>query len=382
MTIKLTKPSFNNKEYELLKKTLDSGWVTEGKRVQLLEKKFCSFQKTKFSLATNSCTSSLLISLKVLGIKQNDEVIIPAFGWPTTANVVEFLGAKAVFVDINKDDLNIDTEQIKKKINKKTKAIITVHLFGLASNIDEILRISKKYNLKIIEDAACAIGTKYKKKLVGNFGDFGCFSFHPRKLITTGEGGMLTFKDSNLFNLARGLINHGMQKVTIDPSEEVGPWTRDDFSFPGINLKMSDVAGAIGVIQFSKLKSIIKKRVNQAQFYIDLLEKNKYLKLPSSRKKVLTGHTYQSFVILIKDGNRKTRNDLMKNLQNNGIQTSLGTISIPHTKYYSKKYLFKKNSFPNSKFAEKSSITLPLFHNLKRKQQLLIVKIINDFFGI
>ena len=123
----------------------------------------------------------MLISLKVLGIKQNDEVIIPAFGWPTTANVVEFLGAKAVFVDINKDDLNIDTEQIK-KINKKTKAIITVHLFGLASNIDEILRISKKYNLKIIEDAACAIGTKYKKKLVGNFGDFGCFSFHLENL--------------------------------------------------------------------------------------------------------------------------------------------------------------------------------------------------------
>ncbi len=382
MSIQLTKPSFNNKEYELLKKTLDSGWVTEGKKVQLFEKKFSNFQKSKYSLATNSCTSALLISLKALGIKQNDEVIVPAFGWPTTANVVEFLGAKTIFVDINKDDFNIDTEQIEKKINKKTKAIITVHLFGLASNIDEILKITKKYNLKLVEDSACAVGTKYKEKFTGNFGDFGCFSFHPRKLITTGEGGMLTFNDNKLFNLARGLINHGMQKIKSNSSEECGPWTFNDFSFPGINLKMSDVAGAIGVIQFSKLTSILKKRINQAQFYIDHLEKNKYLKLPSLKKKVLTGHTYQSFVILVKDGNRKTRNDLMKNFLNKGIQTSLGTISIPHTNYYSKKYLFKKNSFPNSKLCENSSITLPLFHNLKKKQQLLIVNVINDFFNI
>ena len=201
MSIQLTQPSFNNKEYELLKKTLDSGWVTEGKKVQVFEKKFSNFQKTKYSLATNSCTSALLISLKALGIKQNDEVLVPAFGWPTTANVVEFLGAKAIFVDINKDDFNIDTGQIEKKINKKTKAIITVHLFGLASNIDEIIKITKKYNLKLVEDAACAIGTKYKKQFTGNFGDFGCFSFHPRKLITTGEGGMLTFNDNKIFNL-------------------------------------------------------------------------------------------------------------------------------------------------------------------------------------
>ena len=124
MSIQLTKPNFNNKEYELLKKTLDSGWVTEGKNVQLFEKEFSNFQKSKYSLATNSCTSALLISLKALGINHNDEVIVPAFGWPTTANVVEFLGAKAVFVDINKDDFNIDTEQIKKKLIKKLKLLL------------------------------------------------------------------------------------------------------------------------------------------------------------------------------------------------------------------------------------------------------------------
>ncbi|MAW33548.1 MAG: glutamine--scyllo-inositol aminotransferase [Proteobacteria bacterium] len=382
MTIKLTKPHFNNKEYNLLKKTLNSGWVTEGKKVQLFEKKFCDFQKVNYSLAINSCTSALLTSLKVLGIQRGDEVIVPAFGWPTTANVIEFVGAKAIFVDVDRNNFNIDTRQIEEKISKKTRAIIIVHLFGLTSNINKILKITKKYNLKLIEDAACAIGSKYKNKFAGNFGDLSCFSFHPRKLITTGEGGMLSFNDRKFYNSARGLINHGMQKLTKIPSEGIGPWTFADFSFPGINMKMSDIAGALGVVQFAKLTSIIKKRISQAQFYINLLSKNKFLKLPAFNEKVLKGHTYQSFVVLIKDGNRTTRNNLMKNLLKKGIESRPGTISIPHTQYYSTKYLFTKNNFPQSIFCENSSITLPLFHNLKRKQQLMIVNQINSFFNI
>ena len=253
--VKLSDPYFNKLEIDLLTRTLKSGWVTEGKNVEEFEKKFNKIQKSKFSLATNSCTSALLVALKVLGVKKNDEVIVPAFSWTTTANVVEFLEAKCVFVDIDRKTYNIDYKLIKKKITKKTKVIIGVHLFGLSCNIDKIVEICDEHKLHFIEDAACALKTKYKNRLVGNFGVFSAFSFHPRKLITTGEGGILAFKNSRLYKIARGFINHGMTAN----SKYKGPWSFANFNFPGINLKMSDISGAVGVAQLFKINNVFSK---------------------------------------------------------------------------------------------------------------------------
>ena len=195
--IPISKTIISKKSKEAVLNVLDSGWLVQGKEVRKFENEWANISNSKFAICVNSCTSALYLSLKALGLKKNEGVILPSFTWISTANVVEQLGGKPIFCDIDLNTYNIDIEELEKKITKKVKYILPVHLFGLPCDMDKILAISKKYNLKIVEDAACAIGSKYKNRHVGNFGDSGCFSLHPRKLITTGEGGVITVNSKN-----------------------------------------------------------------------------------------------------------------------------------------------------------------------------------------
>ena len=196
--IPITTPYFDERELQKVKECLDSGWVTQGPMVQEFESLFRIYQNCKYSVAVSSCTAALHIAVMALGLKEDDEVIVPAFTWITSASCAEYVGARVRFVDVEKETMNIDPFKIEEAVTKRTKAIVAVHLFGNPARMDEIMTIAEKYQLRVIEDCACAIGTIYKGKKVGTIGDVGCFSFHPRKAITTGEGGMCSTNDEKI----------------------------------------------------------------------------------------------------------------------------------------------------------------------------------------
>ena len=290
--IPISSPITGEEEWNAIKSPLMSGWITAGPKVREFEKNFAEIHGVEHAFAVTSATTALHLSLVALGVGPGDEVIIPAFTWVSTANVVLYCGAKPVFVDIDKRSFNLDPNQIKNKISNKTKAIITVHLFGLCADMDAIRDISK--NIPLIEDAACAAGASYKGKYAGNLGTIGCFSFHPRKSITTGEGGMVTTNDDDLADYIAKLRNHGAEISEEQRHNGAKPYILPDFKILGYNYRMTDLQGAVGVVQIKKLKSIINEREKWANFYKQKLKNIDWLELPECPSDFR--HGWQSFV--------------------------------------------------------------------------------------
>jgi perosamine synthetase len=222
MTIPITKPVFGPEELRAVQIPLESGWVVQGPFVRQFEEEFALFTGAQFSIATSSCTTALHIAVAALGLKPGDEVIVPAFTWVSTANVVEYLGAKPIFCDIDLRTFNIDTGQIAALVTPRTVGIIPVHLFGLCAEMAPVLEVARRYGLWVVEDAACAFGAWYHGRHAGTFGETGCFSFHPRKSITTGEGGMITTQREDIDRLARSLRDHGASRSDLTRHEGRG----------------------------------------------------------------------------------------------------------------------------------------------------------------
>ena len=208
-TIPITKPFFDQTEKDLIGQVLETGWVVQGPKVEEFERLFCAHTGSAHSVATSSCTTALHLALLATGVGPGDEVIVPAFTWIATANVVEYVGAKPVFCDIDLSTFILDPKAVEARLSERTKAIIPVHLFGLCAEMRSILEIAQQRGLAVIEDAACALGAWYCEKHAGTMGDAGCFSFHPRKAITTGEGGMLITANEEIATLASVLKAHG-----------------------------------------------------------------------------------------------------------------------------------------------------------------------------
>jgi perosamine synthetase len=359
--IPIAKPYFDEQEHLAVAEVLSSGWVVQGPRVREFEKMFENFQGCKHAVATTSATTALHIALCSVGIGKSDEVIVPAFTHPATANVVRYMGAKPVFVDVKLPDFNIDPLKIEKKMTKKTKAIIPVHLFGLPADMDPIMDIAKSFKLKVIEDAACAQGTVYKGKRVGDIGDCGAFSFHPRKSITTGEGGMLTTNDEEIAARAKILRSHG-ESISDELRHKADEIVYPDFVMLGFNYRMTDIQAAIGVKQMEKLPHILEERRKIAMRYDELLSelvKEEFLFLPPQGKGFI--HSYQSYVVLFRERVKNKRDRLSNELQKKGIATRKGTYHVPGTKYYRQTFGFKKGDFPNSEMADEKSLALPLY---------------------
>lgn len=386
MNIPIAKTEFTESEIENVLKPLKSGWVVQGPYVKEFEDKWCEFTGAENSIAVSNCTTALHLSLAALGITARDEVLVPAFTWIATANAVEYLGAKPVFCDIRLDTFNIDISKIENCITKKTKAIIPVHLFGLSSDIDEIKNIAEKYNLKIVEDAACGFGARYRGFHVGNTGETGCFSFHPRKAITTGEGGMITTKDKKLAMKLRSMRDHGAS--VSDHQRHFGnkPYLLSDFPYLGYNYRMTDIQASIGSAQMDRAKDIHTQRSNIADKYDEALEKISWLQTPFRND--IYGHGFQAYVCLfnpngiinednILDVNSK-RNCFMDHLQQKGISTRPGTHAVHMTKYYAGKYNINPGDYMNSYIADHCSIAFPLYPSLSSREfDYIINEIIN-----
>lgn len=370
--MQLTTPYFDEKELENLKACLDSGWVTQGPFVEKLEQQVANFHRAKHAMATTSCTAALHLAMLALEIKPGDEVIVPAFTWITSANCAEYLGAKAVFVDVRADTFNIDTEALKNAINENTRAIVPVHLFGLAADMDEINEIARKRDIYVVEDAACAIGTFYKDEPVGGLGDLGCFSFHPRKVVTTGEGGMVTTNDSELAERVQSFRNHGSTGVA-DGKRPRAPWTMATFDRLGYNLRMSDIQGAVGVAQVDKLASLLEERRRLARRYSELLSGLEEIARPTDGIDC-QGHTFQSYVIRVLKGGQARRNSIMEAFEAAEISTRPGTHAVTTLGYYTAKYGLAPGSYPVAEDSQNCTITLPLFPGMRDEQQQEVVR--------
>jgi len=369
----ITEPYFDDEEIRLVREALDSKWVTQGPKTAEFERLFAVRHQLQHALATTSCTAALHLSTLALQLQPGDEVIVPAFTWVTSAHSAEYVGAKAVFADVDLSTFNLDPAALEAAITPLTRAIVVVHLFGKAAPMDEIMAITQRHKLAVIEDAACAVGSTYKGKPIGAFGDLGCFSFHPRKVITTGEGGMVTTNRNDLADRVKCLRNHGATGPAFgaDPSK---PYTMSTFDMLGFNLRMSDIQAAVGVAQMAKLDRLLAERRSLALRYSELLAGIEELIVPTDD----AGHTYQSYVLRLVANDREKRNAIMERLAELKIQTRPGTHAVHRLGYYANKYGLRAEQFPNACRAEDTTITLPIFPGMAKEQQLRVVETIKS----
>lgn len=357
-------PSMGLEEWESTKESIMSGWITQGPKVREFEKLFAERHNVKHALAVSNCTTALHLALVACGVGVGDEVIVPAFTWVSSANAVKYCGATPVFIDIDINTFNIDVNQIKDKITSKTKAIIPVHLFGLCADIDFIK--ANFPDLKIVEDGACAAGAALHGNPAGGLGDIGCFSFHPRKSVTTGEGGMVTTNNDDMASHMDRLRNHGASISEEQRHHGPKPYILSAFEIVGFNYRMTDIQGAIGVVQLKKLDLFIDERQKWADYYKENLKDIEWLKMPD----VPAGykHGWQSFVTFVDESIAPMkRNDMMEILQQNGISTRPGTHAVHMLDVYAKMYNIQPQDFPNAFKADQYSMSIPL-HNKMVKE--------------
>jgi len=369
--MQITRPFFNEEEIHRLRGCLASGWVTQGPLTAEFENRVGEYHKVKHALATTSCTSALHLAALALDLKPGDEVIVPAFTWVTSANCAEYVGARAVFADVDAATFNLDPAAFEAAVTPRTRAVVAVHLFGLPAPMEPIVKIAAKHGIKIIEDAACAIGSRYQGRPVGGIGDIGCFSFHPRKVITTGEGGMVTTNDDALAVRVASFRNHGATGLPPGERDNPRPYSMATFDNLGYNLRLSDIQAAVGLAQMDKVDSLVTERRARASRYSALLSVIDDIVTPTASEQ---GHTYQSYVILLREGGRARRNRVMDHLQYRDIQTRPGTHAVHRLGYYVSKYGLRPEQFPVAVLCEDTSITLPLFPGMTDAEQDRVVE--------
>jgi dTDP-4-amino-4,6-dideoxygalactose transaminase len=362
-SLPITRPEFGETEIEALRGVLASGWVTQGPVTREFERLFAARHQVDFALATTSCTAALHLAVMALGLKADDEVIVPSFTWVTSAHCAEYVGAKVAFCDIDPATLNIDLDSAASVINSRTRAIIPIHLFGLAADMDRVNELARRHGLAVIEDAACAVGSTYKGKPVGGFGELGCFSFHPRKVITTGEGGMVTTRDADLAARVGALRNHGANPRMTPRNPK--PYQMGVFDQIGYNLRLSDIQAAVGVAQMARLDTLLEHRVRMARGYHDRLRDLTWLRIPEAGPEF--GHSYQSYVIWVGEQAPLARNAIMEQLAAKGIQTRPGTLAVHCIPYYHERYGLRAEQLPISHAAQESTITLPIFPGMSEQ---------------
>jgi len=397
MKIPIAKPYFDDSEARAVAVVLESGWLLQGPRVVQFERMIADYTGAKFARATSSCTTALHLALLSSKIRPGDRVLVPSFTYVASANAIEYTGAKPVFIDINPDTFNIDPNKIADYLEKEkerqsgSKGIVPVHLFGLSADMDPVIELARQYDLSIVEDAACALGALYHNKYVGTFGDAGCFSFHPRKSITTGEGGMIVTDSEEIASEIESLRNHGASISDLARHEKAG-FLLPEFNVLGYNYRMTDFQGAIGVEQMKKLTFIIEKRIERAKIYDEQLKGLEHLQLPAIPEG--SKHIYQSYVTQIRNPVPKSlsldvltqiRNNIMANLEEKGIATRQGTHAVHTLGYYRQKYHLDDNDYPASLAADRLSIALPLYTQMTDEEQEYVidnlVKITKTDFG-
>ena len=369
MKVPLYVPWITDKDKSNVLKGLQNPHLTDGPQLRILEKHFSKKTGTNYAIGVSNGTAALHLSLLSLNIGKNDEVLIPDYTFAATANAVFLTNAKPVLVDIDKS-LNISKESILSKINKKTKAIIPVHFAGLACNMKKIIKLSKKYNLKVIEDCAHSFGTLYKKKHVGSFGDVGCFSMYPTKNITTIEGGMIVTNSKNVARKSELLRNHGLSRTLVNRNNAKKPWDYDIITH-GYNYRLDEIRSRLGISQILRSKKIRSKRIDAAKYYNKKLPNDDCIEIVNLDRE--SEHSYHLYIIRIKQKSKISRNSLHEKLFKSGIKTTVHYKPL-HMFSYFKKLKINPKDFPLSENAYTECLTLPLFPTITRSQQDFVIK--------
>lgn len=386
--IPITRPLLGEAEMRAVQRPLEAGWLVQGPQVQEFERRFSEYTGARFAVATTSCTTALHLAMVALHLKPGDEVIVPAFTWVSTANVVEYTGATPVFCDIDLETFNIDARWIEALITPRTVGIIPVHLFGLCADMDPILEIAARKGLWVVEDAACAFGAWYGSRHAGTMGELGCFSFHPRKSITTGEGGMVVTEGEDRDSLLRSLRDHGASRSDLVRHEGPGGFVMPDFPVLGFNYRMTDLQGAVGCAQMERAEAILSGRAQRAGNYGESLGGLDWLRLPTVPAGFV--HGYQAYVGLFRPEEptlerslvlQGERDALMGRLEREGIATRPGTHAPVTLGYYVGKYGLRPGDFPGAVIAERLSLALPLFPQMSDEEQGRVVEALTKAYG-
>ena len=369
-TIRITVPSIDEDDIKAVSDVLRSGFLVQGPKVAAFEETFAKYVGTKYCVATTNCTEALFLSLLAMGIGRGDKVAVCTYSWPATANAALLVGAEPVFVDVDAKTFNLDPGALREvlKADKTIKAVIPVHTFGNPADMPAIMKVAEEFGAQVVEDAACALGTEFGKTRAGAFGTTGCFSLHPRKAITTGEGGMITTNDETLVRKMRVSRNHGM--APDSPTVE--------FVDAGHNLRMTEFQAALGLSQFTKLERIIGARQAGARHY------DKRLAGTSVAPPFVadgTRHVYQSYVTLLPKGQPDLRTRVVTEMRERGIETTLGTYHMPLIKFYRERDGYKAGQFPVTDDIATRTLTLPLYEGLTQAQQDRVIDTLLDIVG-
>ncbi len=387
LLVPIAKPAIGELEIEAIQKPLDSGWVVQGPYVAAFEERFAAYTGAAHAVATTSCTTALHLAVAILGLKPGDEVIVPAFTWVSTPNVVEYMGAKPVFCDIDLDTFNADPGALEAAVTADTVGAIPVHLFGLCAQMEPVTNAARQGDFWIVEDAACGFGAVQAGRHAGTFGEIGAFSFHPRKSLTTGEGGMLTTSNEDWSEAARSLRDHGAGQSDLDRHTSPHAFLLSDFDQLGFNYRMTDIQGALGLAQMERADWILDERRRRAAIYDDAIAELDWLAAPVVPKD--NAHGYQSYVCLFRpehpsldnlDALSERRNALMARMEARGVATRQGTHAAALTNFYSRKYGIRPEQFPNAAIAEKLSIALPLYPGMTDSEQELVLSELTSAF--
>jgi perosamine synthetase len=359
--IPVAKPYLTELEAQCAYDTILSGWVTQGPRVQEFEEKFAKYTDAKYAVALSNCTTALHLAMIVAGIKEGDEVICPSMSYVATANSIKYVGAKPVFAEVN-SNYNLDVGDVRKKITDKTKAILLVHQIGMPADIDMFKELSSQCGLILIEDAACAVGSSYKGKKIGSHSDLVCFSFHPRKVITTGDGGMITTSNESYYNRLKLLRQHAMS-VTDRERHVANKIIFEDHLEVGYNYRMTDIQASVGIKQLEKLDYIVEERRKIAEKYNSAFSGLKNVRIQIEPKDRKTN--WQSYMLYINPENGFDRNLVMSKLLENGISSRRGIMTAHRESAYIKDYNDVK--LPISEGLSDNTIILPLYVPMNQK---------------
>ena len=369
MKIPLIKPYITESIKKNVVEVLESGYLTEGPVTRQFENKLKDYLGCKYLHSVTSCTTGLEVALRALNIGPGDEVIVPDYTYPATASVISIVGAKAIIVDVSKEDMLINFSELENAITKNTKAIIPVSLFGAPLNYDKLNEIKKRHNLYIIEDAACSIGAIYKGEKVGNQADITVFSLHPRKFITTGEGGIITTNNKNWANWINSYKHFGMDMLGAN-REGI------EFNIIGTNYKLTNIQAAIGLGQLENIDELLDKRIKLANNYKKLINDIDQISLPKVLDpKPNCQHSFQTYVVYVEDRDR-----VMNQMRNNGIEVQIGSYSLHlHSAFKNNKIIEIKGDMKNSKWCFNHALALPLYHDLTFDIQEKILKELKSY---